>query len=206
MMHSSGALHADAARRQWSSNVTRFSVSTPCSLMLAACLLLGSTAASAAQCPAFLDHDFKKLRSSQSVNLCEEAAGKPMLIVNTASHCGYTGQFEGLEALHQKYKARGLVVVGFPSNDFRQEAKDEEETAEICFVNYGVTFTMLAPTSVKGQSANPVFKELGRQSSEPAWNFNKYLVGADGTVVQYFKSDVRPDSAALSQAIEKLLD
>lgn len=186
--------------------MTRFSVSTPCSLALAACLLLGSTAASAAQCPAFLDHDFKKLRSSQSVNLCAESAGKPMLIVNTASHCGYTGQFEGLEALHQKYKARGLVVVGFPSNDFRQEAKDEEETAEICFINYGVTFTMLAPTSVKGADANPVFRELGRQSSEPAWNFNKYLVGADGKVVQYFKSDVRPDSAALNQAIEQLLD
>jgi glutathione peroxidase len=206
MMQSPGALHAGAARWQWSSKVTRFSVSTPCSLMLAACLLLGSAAASAAQCPAFLDHDFKKLRSSQSVNLCEEAAGKPMLIVNTASHCGYTGQFEGLEALHQKYKARGLVVVGFPSNDFRQEAKDEEETAEIWFINYGVTFTMLAPTSVKGADANPVFRELGRQSSEPAWNFNKYLVGADGKVVQYFKSDVRPDSAALNQAIEQLLD
>ena len=173
---------------------------------LAASLLLAATSsASAAECPEFLDHDFKKLRAPQSVNLCEVAAGKPMLIVNTASHCGFTPQFEGLEALHQKYKARGLVVVGFPSDDFRQEADDEAETAEVCYVNYGVTFTMLAPTPVKGSQANPVFRELGRRSSEPAWNFNKYLVSADGQVVQHFASKVTPESATLNDAIEQVL-
>jgi glutathione peroxidase len=173
--------------------------------LLGASLLLAADAASASQCPAFLDHEFKKLRSPQSVNLCAEAAGKPVLIVNTASHCGYTPQFEGLEALNQKYKERGLVVIGFPSDDFRQEAKDEEETAEVCFVNYGVTFTMLAPTSVKGPAANPVFQALGSRTSEPSWNFNKYLVSADGEVVQHFKSSVAPESAELVQAIEQLL-
>ena len=168
--------------------------------------LFFSSQVTAGQCPAFLDHDFKKLRSEQSVNLCREYAGKPLLIVNTASHCGYTPQFKGLEALNKKYRARGLVVVGFPSDDFKQEAKQETETAEICYINYGVTFTMLSPSVVTGRSANPVFRELARKTSEPSWNFNKYLVSADGKVVQHFDSDVKPDSAQLTQAIEELLE
>lgn len=175
-------------------------------LVIAAASLLAPGQASAAQCPAWLDHEFKRLHSSKTVNLCEEFAGKPMLIVNTASHCGYTKQFEGLEALHREYRERGLVVVGFPSNDFRQEAGDEAETAEVCYVNYGVTFTMLAPSPVKGEAVNPVFRELVRQAGEPSWNFNKYLVGADGTVVEHFKSSVAPESATLRHAIDQLLD
>ena len=155
-------------------------------------------------CPGFLDHDFKRLRSSETLNLCS-FAGRPMLIVNTASHCGFTGQFEGLEALHQKYRARGLVVVGFPSDDFHQEANDEAETAEVCFVNYGVKFPMLAPTQVRGRDANPVFRELARQTREPSWNFNKYRVAAYGRVVAQFGSTTGPDSQALANAIEKLL-
>jgi glutathione peroxidase len=177
----------------------------PRALLLTTALLLAGTATAAASCPAFLDHDFKKLHSSDSVNLCSAYAGKPLLIVNTASHCGYTPQFKGLEALHRKYRDRGLVVVGFPSDDFNQEAKDQAETADVCYINYGVTFTMLAPSSVTGKDANPVFQELDRRSGEPTWNFNKYLVGADGKVVQHFDSNVAPDSAQLNQAIEKLL-
>jgi glutathione peroxidase len=173
--------------------------------MVMAALLSAPTATLAADCPAFLDHDFGKLRSSQSINLCAEFAGRPLLIVNTASHCGFTPQFKGLEALHQKYKGRGLVVVGFPSDDFKQEAKDEAETADICYVNYGVTFTMMGPSPVTGRAANPVFRELGRRSGEPSWNFNKYLVSADGKVVQRFDSRVRPESTELQQAIEQLL-
>ena len=96
-------------------------------------------------------------------------------------------------------------MVGFPSDDFKQEAKDEAATADVCYINYGVTFTMLAPSSVTGKNANPVFQELGRRSDAPGWNFNKYLVGADGKVVQHFDSDVRPDSVELQQAIEQLL-
>jgi glutathione peroxidase len=138
------------------------------------------------------------------VNLCKAFAGKPMLIVNTASHCGFTPQFKGLEAVHEKYKNRGLAVVGFSSDDFNQEAKDEAEAADTCFVNYGVTFTMLAPLHVKGAEANAVFKELARQTQEPKWNFNKYLVTADGKV-QHFDSRVAPDSQQLNEAIEKLL-
>lgn len=156
-------------------------------------------------CPAFLDHDFRKLHSSQSVNLCKAYAGKPMLIVNTASHCGFTPQFKGLEAIHSKYKDRGLVVVGFSSDDFNQEAKDEAEAADTCFLNYGVTFTMLAPQHVKGPDANPVFQELARQTQAPAWNFNKYLVLPDGKVSQYFDSKVTPDSQQFGEAVEKIL-
>lgn len=164
-----------------------------------------AVAADAAQCPAFLNHDFRKLHSSQKVNLCKAAAGKPILIVNTASHCGFTPQFKGLEAVHEKYKDRGLVVVGFASDDFNQEAKDEAEAAEVCFLNNGVTFTVLSPTHVKGADANPVFKELARQAKAPAWNFNKYLVQADGTVSQYFDSKVTPESAQFTAAVEKVL-
>jgi glutathione peroxidase len=180
-------------------------------LLAGTALLVTATAVSAAppqaqQCPAYLDHDFRKLHSSQSVNLCKAYAGKPMLIINTASHCGFTPQFKGLEAVNAKYKERGLVVVGFASDDFNQEAKDEAEAADTCFLNYGVTFTMLAPQHVKGPDANPVFKELARQTQAPGWNFNKYLVRPDGTVAQYFDSKVTPDSQQFSDAVEKILN
>ncbi len=190
----------------------KFSAIIVSSLLVAAALTLTPSAAPLAeaapavqQCPAYLDHEFRKLHSSQSVNLCKAYAGHPMLIVNTASHCGFTPQFKGLEAIHAKYKGRGLVVVGFASDDFNQEAKDEEEAATTCFLNYGVTFTMLAPQHVKGPDANPVFKELARQSQAPGWNFNKYLVQTDGKVAQYFDSKVTPESTQFSTAVEKIL-
>ena len=167
---------------------------------------VASAAEPAGNCPAYLDHEFRKLHSSKSVNLCEAFAGKPMLIVNTASHCGYTPQFKGLEAVHAKYKDKGLVVIGFASDDFNQEDKDEAKAAETCFVNFGVTFTMLAPQHVKGPEANPVFKELAKQTKAPGWNFNKYLVRADGTVAQQLDSKVAPDSPQFTAAIESLLD
>jgi glutathione peroxidase len=164
-----------------------------------------ATVPAAQSCPAFLDQEFRKLHSSQSVNLCKAYAGKPMLIVNTASNCGFTPQYKGLEAVHAKYKDRGLVVVGFASNDFNQETKDEEKSAEVCFLNNGVTFTVFADTHVKGPEANAVFKELNKQTTEPKWNFNKYLVTADGKVSQYFESKVTPDSEQFTAAIEKIL-
>jgi glutathione peroxidase len=164
-----------------------------------------AAAAAAGACPAFLNHEFRKLRSSGNVNVCRDFAGKPLLIVNTASHCGYTPQFKGLQALHEKYKDKGLIVIGFPSDDFQQEAKDEAETAEVCFLNYGVTFTMLSPTAVTGRNANPVFAELARQQRQPGWNFNKYLVTPQGRVTAYFDSNASPDSAQLNQAIGALL-
>ena len=161
--------------------------------------------ASASTCPAWLNHDFRKLHSSETVNICKDFAGKPLVIVNTASHCGFTPQFEGLQAVHEKYKDRGLVMIGFASDDFNQEDKSEENAAEICYINYGVKFTMLSPTHVKGANANPVFAELNKQKQEPKWNFNKYFVRADGKVENYFAQNVTPESKQFTDAVESLL-
>jgi glutathione peroxidase len=162
-------------------------------------------AASPQACPAYLDHDFRKLGSSQTVNICKSFAGKPLLIVNTASHCGYTPQFKGLESVNKKYKDKGLVMIGFASDDFNQEDKDEAKAAEICEQNFGVTFVMLSPTHVKGAEANPVFKELAAQQKAPVWNFNKYFVKADGKVQAYFAQGVTPESDQFTAAVENLL-
>ena len=156
-------------------------------------------------CPAFLDHDLPKLHSKDTVNLCDLAAGKPMLVVNTASHCGFTGQFKGLEALHRRYGKDGLVVVGFASDDFNQEAKTEEEAATICFKNFGVSFTMIAPGPVTGADATPVFAHINQKSKAPRWNFTKYLLNEQGEVIERFGSTTKPDSQALTQAIESIL-
>lgn len=167
-------------------------------------LLFGSMAG-AADCPAYFNQEVKKLHSNEIVNLCEAVRGKAVLVVNTASRCGYTPQFKGLEALHQEYKDRGLVVLGFPSNDFRQEATTEQETARVCHINYGVTFTMLAPVSVTGATAHPLFQELARQSESPDWNFHKYVVDANGQVRKHFGSNIRPDARELRETIEQVL-
>ncbi len=166
-------------------------------------LLLVSQAGLA--CPDYLNHSMRKLHSQESVNFCEQFSGKAMLLVNTASHCGFTPQFKGLEAIHQEYQSRGLAVVGFASNDFRQEAADEEKAAKICFVNNGVTFTMIAPSPVRGDQANPIFKALAAQSKAPSWNFNKYLINAEGEVLGHFGSRVKPQSKKLRSAIEAAL-
>ncbi|MBT8139678.1 MAG: glutathione peroxidase [Gammaproteobacteria bacterium] len=147
----------------------------------------------------------RKLHSQRQIDLCDLTQKKPVLIVNTASHCGFTPQFRGLEKLHLRYKDRGLVVIGFSSNDFNQEASKEAKAATVCYVNYGVTFTMLAPSHVKGPSANPVFVSLRAASQEPGWNFNKYLVGREGKKIEHYESRVAPNDAELIKAIESLL-
>lgn len=156
-------------------------------------------------CPSFLYYDLPKLHSKETINLCEAASGKTLLIVNTASHCGYTKQFEGLEQLHQQYKDKGLYVVGFASNDFNQEAKTEEEAARVCRQNFGVTFTMIAPSYVKGRKANPIFQSLNKHTQAPGWNFNKYLVDKHGEILEHFSARVEPDSDKLIKAIEAQL-
>ncbi|MEK9777405.1 MAG: glutathione peroxidase [Quisquiliibacterium sp.] len=172
---------------------------------LAGSLALALPAWARAACPAFLDHSLQKLHSPDKVNLCKALGARPLLIVNTASHCGFTPQFKGLEALHKRYGKRGLAVVGFASDDFNQEARTEQKAAEVCYVNYGVTFTMIAPSHVKGDKANPVFRELNARAGAPQWNFNKYLVSADGASVQRFGSSVAPESGQLQAAIEALI-
>lgn len=172
-------------------------------LMGVAMMSLVSGAASA--CPDYMKGEYRKLHSKDSVDICALMENKAVLVVNTASHCGFTSQFKELEALHKKYKDKGLVVVGFASDDFKQEDADEEKAAEICYLNYGVTFTMVAPTHVTGDNANALFKALAEQAQEPKWNFNKYLLGKDGKLVEYFGSMTKPDSEKLASAIDAVL-
>jgi glutathione peroxidase len=161
--------------------------------------------AAAAACPALLNQSFPRLQDEKPQNLCQYA-GKVLLVVNTASYCGYTPQYEGLEALHAKYAARGLVVMGFPSNDFNQESSDSAKIADLCFNTYGVKFPMFSSSPVSGKAANPLFAQLAQATGKsPAWNFNKYLVGRDGKAVAYYGSRATPDSKDLVAAIEKAL-
>ena len=147
-----------------------------------------------------------KLRSSDVVKFDDAFSGKVLLVVNTASQCGFTPQFKGLEALYQKYKDQGLEIVGFPSADFNQEFKDSEKTASICYENYGVTFTMMEESSIRGDSANDFYAWLIAQDGKsPKWNFNKYLLDSDGNYVEYFGSTSEPLGGNLEKRIQKLL-
>ena len=168
-------------------------------------LLLIAASNSWANCADYLNVDLEVLRSKKTVNICQDYANKPLLIVNTASQCGYTSQFKGLEKLHQTYKDQGLIVLGFPSNSFKQELDNKEEIAKVCYVNYGVTFQMLSDVSVKGDDAHPIFKELAQQSNEPSWNFNKYLIDKNGNVVEHFGSTTKPDSNKMHKSIKSVL-
>ena len=156
-------------------------------------------------CPDFLNHTVRKLNSKKSVDICQQFAGKTFLIVNTASNCGYTPQFKQLEALHQEYKEQGLVILGFPSDNFFQEEDQEKDTAKVCFVNYGVTFPMFNTIEVRGSDAHPIFAHLGEQTASPYWNFYKYLVSSDGKTIQRFSSKVEPQSDELIKAIQAQL-
>lgn len=175
-------------------------------LILCGVIIMGLLTESAiAACPDYLQGEYRKLHSNEKINLCSLAENKTVLVVNTASHCGFTSQFKGLEALNKNYKDKGLVIIGFASDDFNQEDNDEAKAAGICFLNFGVTFTMLAPTHVLGEEANDLFKYLGRESGAPKWNFNKYLLGKDGKVIEHFGSMTGPDSDKLKKAIEQSL-
>jgi len=158
----------------------------------------------ASSCAPWLDVRIGKLRTDQELDLCALTAGHPVLIVNTASFCGYTPQFKGLEALYQQYKDRGLVIIGFPSDDFFQEADDAAETAEMCYINYGVTFPMTTQIKVRGSKAHPVFRHL-QSAGSPSWNFNKYLISREGEIIEHFGSSVKPDSTRLLAEIELAL-
>lgn len=174
-------------------------------ISLLGAMLMGLNVYASADCSPQLQGEYRKLHSNQNIDLCQLTQGKAVLAVNTASHCGFTPQFKGLEALHQRYKDQGLVVVGFASDDFNQEDNDEGAAAGICFLNFGVTFTMLAPTHVRGDEANTLFKYLGQEAGAPKWNFNKYLIGKDGKVIQHFGSMTGPDAKNLKTAIEAAL-
>ncbi len=171
-------------------------------------LLLGLAvgATHAEICPGLLNFTAQKLRSKETVDFCQAYQGKVILAVNTASQCGFTPQFKGLEALYQKYKDRGFVILGFPSDDFHQEFDDEAKTSEVCYLNYGVTFPMFKASPVRGDDANAFFKQLAEQSgTTPKWNFYKYLIDPKGKVVDSFASPTKPEDPDLNQKIEALL-
>ena len=168
---------------------------------------VAAPAASAnAACPAILKHSFKRLQDEAPQDLCQYA-GKVVLVVNTASYCGFTGQYEGLEALYATYQSKGLVVLGFPSNDFgKQEPGNDKEIADFCYNTYAVKFPMFSKTVVAGPGRNPLYAALAQASGQsPRWNFHKYLIDRSGNVVANFASAVEPQAKPLLAAIDKAL-
>ena len=165
-----------------------------------------ATPAKDTTCPAILNHSFNRLQDEAPQNLCQYT-GKVVLVVNTASYCGFTSQYEGLEALYAKYQAKGLVVLGFPTNDFgKQEPGTNKEIADFCFNTYAVKFPMFSKTVVSGPQRNALYVQLVKDSgTTPKWNFYKYLIDRDGKVVDSYNSTTTPQSKSLVSAIEKLL-
>jgi glutathione peroxidase len=172
---------------------------------LAALAYPAPSSAAESSCPAVLDREFPNLRD-EPVSLCE-FRGKVLLIVNTASECGYTPQYEGLEGLYRRYRDKGFAVLGFPANDFGgQEPGSNKQIAQFCRVNYGITFPMFAKTSVVGVNANPLFRELAAKTGKPPrWNFHKYLLDRVGQPAAVFESAVEPADPRVTAQIEKLL-
>lgn len=176
--------------------------------LVCAAAVLGGWPASPARasqpCPELLDHRLPTLQGG-TLDLCRHA-GKPILVVNTASKCGYTPQFESLEMLNRRYGPRGLLVVGFPSNDFGQELASDGEIARFCKMTYAVEFPLVAQGAVTGPGAHPFFRELTRLTGQaPRWNFHKYLIAPDGRTVHAYPSRVRPDSDEIVGRLRSML-
>lgn len=177
------------------------------SLLLLLAGLMTSRASLAADCPELLRHSYKSLQTGESQDLCQYK-GKVVLVVNTASYCAYTDQYGGLEALYRNYKSQGLVVIGFPSNDFgAQEPGGNQAIAKFCRLTYGVQFPMFEKSQVVGEGRNGLYAELHRRTGQqPRWNFHKYLIDRDGRRVLSFESAVPPDDPRLLEALRKMLD
>ena len=156
---------------------------------------------------ALLDQDYRRLAGKERVNLASAYRGQVLLVVNTASKCGNTPQYEALEAMYGRYKGRGFAVLGFPSNDFMgQEPGSEKQIQEFCRLTYGVKFPMFEKVHVKGRDATPFYKDLARETGvEPGWNFHKYLIDRQGHVVANFSPRTAPDDPALVAKLESLL-
>ncbi len=175
-------------------------------LGLAGLLTLGIVPVAAAGCPDLLKHEFTGLNDGKPMPLCQ-FQGKVLLVVNTASYCGFTNQYDGLEKLYDRLKDKGLVVLGFPSNDFgEQEPGGDKQIADFCRLTYGVEFPMVSKTVVKGDKANPFYKDLAKRSdSKPKWNFHKSLISRDGQQDLAFGSRTKPDDKALLAKINEFL-
>jgi len=201
-------------------HIKKLSFGTPASLTFArsflnglGCLVLAMTTqavqaknpSDTAACPAILNQTVARLRDEKPQNLCQYS-GQVVVVVNTASFCGFTPQYKGLEALYNKYKSRGLVVLGFPSNDFSQEPEDNKKIADFCENTFGVKFPMFTKTSVRGNDASPLFKNLiQRTQTSPKWNFYKYVISRDGASIKSYSSMTAPDDKSFVAEIEKHL-
>lgn len=176
------------------------------SALMAALAAPACASAAEPDCPPLLDHRFQRLQDGTPQSLCQ-FRGKVLLVVNTASYCGNTPQYEGLEALYEKFGPRGLVVIGFPSNDFgNQEPDSEAEIADFCRLTYGIRFPMMSKTDVAPPRTHPFFRALvGKTGAAPRWNFHKYLIDRRGETVRSYESQVKPDNRDLVAAIEKAL-
>ena len=174
-------------------------------MILAISAVLAAAPASAGK--GLLDHSYRQLAGKKVFNLRDTYGGQVLLVVNTASKCGFTPQYEALEALHARYKPRGFAVLGFPSNDFMgQEPGSEKQIQEFCTLTYGVKFPMFEKVHVKGNEATPFYRELAKATGEaPKWNFHKYLIDRNGKVVASYGSRTKPDDPALVAKLESLL-
>ena len=184
--------------------------STRLSQWFGACLtaltISAASCAWAGDCPPLLDHSFPGLVDGKPQSLCQYR-GKVILVVNTASYCGFTSQYDGLEKLNARLADKGLVVLGFPSNDFQQEPSTNKEIGDFCRLTYGVRFPMFGKSSVSGRDANPFYRRLADiTGNPPQWNFHKYLINRDATRVLAFGSSVGPDSNALLKKIDEFLN
>jgi len=175
--------------------------------LLGAVLLMTTTLSFAAE-GELLDQDFRMLAADDVVNLKDEYQGKVVLVVNTASKCGNTPQYDGLEKLYQEYGDAGLVVLGFPSNDFLgQEPGTEEEIQEFCRLTYSIKFPMFEKVTVKKGDAHPFFAQLAEASGTyPTWNFHKFLIGRDGKLISEFSPRTQPNNDDLVAAIKSALE
>lgn len=170
-------------------------------------LIIMTSSMGAACSGGLLDQDFRKLAEEEQVNLCEAYSGKVVLVVNTASKCGNTPQYEGLESLYEEYGDDGLVVLGFPSNDFMgQEPGTEEQIQEFCRLTYSIRFPMFEKTSVREDEAHPFFRQLAAEAGTyPTWNFHKYLIGRDGQLIREFSPRTQPYDDELLASIKSAL-
>jgi len=172
-------------------------------LLITLLLLSASTVVNAA-CPDIYNHQLTTLQG-EKINLCDYQT-KPILVVNTASKCGFTPQFEALEGLYSKYKDNGLLIIGFPSNDFRQEPGNDKQIGDFCKLTYAVKFPMMSKSSVSGVNANPLYKQLTEKTGQaPMWNFYKYVILPGGKQVFAYSSDVKPDANEILNRIKPAL-
>ena len=169
--------------------------------------VFGFKTASADNCTNVLNHTVRELAGEKEINLCEEYKDKVVLIVNTASKCGFTGQYEGLEAMHAKYKDQGFAVLGFPSGDFaNQEYREEGQIREFCRLTYGVKFPMFEKSVVRGDQASPLWADLiAVTGTAPKWNFYKYLICRDGKVIDVYSSVTSPENKGFISTVEKAI-